>query len=314
MRIYRFDESVARPVVGAGGSFRLSPLLAKSASTSCVVLHLAAGDRVPAHPAAAEQLFAVLAGNGYLAGSIEGPGHVLGPRLLDPFRAAHFLAGEEHEAWTDGGMTAVVLEGELELAAFAVTRQLEVVDYDEAWPAWFEQLQSFVWPAVAPFSLRLEHVGSTSVPGLAAKAIIDADIVVAEESKVRAVIDALAGIGYAWRGDLGIEGRQAFHPPADQELPPHHLYLVVEGSRPHLDHVLLADLLRRDAGARQSYAALKRENALKAAGDIDLYVAAKAELVASLLERARREAGLEPVDYWRPELPEPLTARSLLSD
>lgn len=309
MRIYRFDETVARPATGGHGSFRLSPLLGTSPVTSCVVLHLGPGDRVARHPAAADQLFAVVAGSGQVAGSSPQAGHVIGPRPIEAFFAAHFLAGEEHEAWTETGMTAVVLEGELAPAGFAVTRELEVVDYDEAWPGWFERLSSFVWPAVAPFSLRLEHVGSTSVPGLAAKAIIDADIVVEDESRVAAVIEALRGIGYAWRGDLGIPGRQAFDPPSGTGLPPHHLYLVVDGSRPYLDHVLLADLLRADPEARSAYGSLKKENALLAAGDIDWYVAAKARLVASLLERARREAGLEPVDYWLPEVPERLTAR-----
>ena len=78
----------------------------------------------------------------------------------------------------------------------------------------------------------------------------------------------------------------------------------MEDSRAHLDHWLLRDLLRADPGARDAlrYAALKRRNAELADRDMDLYVAAKAGLVAELLTRARAERGLPPVAYWDPEV------------
>ena len=138
------------------------------------------------------------------------------------------------------------------------------------------------------------------MPGLAAKPVIDLDIVVTSEAAVRPVIEALRPLGYLWRGDLGIEGRQAFFRPDDDDLPDHHLYLVVDGSRAHQDHVLLRDLLREDADARQRYAALKRRSVAEVDGDIERYVAAKAALVAELLARARAERGLPPVTYWAP--------------
>ncbi|HEU4404580.1 MAG TPA: GrpB family protein [Polyangiaceae bacterium] len=175
-----------------------------------------------------------------------------------------------------------------------------VRDYDPAWPAWFEAICQRVWPAVEGVALRIDHVGSTSVPGLAAKPIIDLDVVVASEGDVRPVVERLAAVGYAWVGDLGIAGREAFKPVHDQGLPAHNLYLVVENNRAHQDHWLLRDLLRADASARERYAALKRKNAERARGDLAVYVAAKAELVAELLTRARAERGLPPETYWQP--------------
>jgi GrpB-like predicted nucleotidyltransferase (UPF0157 family) len=191
---------------------------------------------------------------------------------------------------------------------------LVVVDYDPAWPQWFEAVHDRVWPAVCDLAVRIDHVGSTSVPGLAAKPIVDMDIVVATEDLVPLAIERLAGVGYTWIGDLGVEGRQAFRatdagPDADfddargpDDLPQHHLYLVVEDNKAHLDHWLLRDLLRTDADARQRYADLKRRNAVLANGDIDVYVALKAAFVAELLTRARAERGLPPATYWDPEL------------
>jgi GrpB-like predicted nucleotidyltransferase (UPF0157 family) len=220
-------------------------------------------------------------------------------------RAAMWDAGEEREAGTEVGLTAISISGELEMLAMGVTRDIVVSDYDPEWPSWFEAVCRRVWPAVEELALRIDHVGSTSVPGLAAKPIIDMDIVVAAEDSVRAVIERLAAIGYRWRGDLGVRGREAFQLTRDEGLPPHHLYLVVENCRAHADHFLLRDLLRQDSGARARYAALKRRNAELADRDIDVYVAAKARFVAELLTRARAERGLPPVTYWDPDVPIP---------
>lgn len=166
--------------------------------------------------------------------------------------------------------------------------QILVADHDPAWASWFEQLRARIWPAVSAVALRLEHVGSTAVPGLAAKPVIDLDVVVADRLGMPPVIERLVGIGYEWRRDLGIEGRDAFRFLGPEPLPRHHLYLVVDGSKPHLDHVLLRDLLRRDDESRDRYAALKRRNAELADGDMERYVELKHDLVTELLERARR--------------------------
>jgi GrpB-like predicted nucleotidyltransferase (UPF0157 family) len=175
-----------------------------------------------------------------------------------------------------------------------------VVAYDPRWPARFEGLRSAVWPAVEDIALRIDHVGSTAVPGLAAKPIIDMDIVVRREHDVAPTIERVERAGYRWEGDLDVPGREAFSYEGGSPRPPHHLYLVVENNRAHLDHWLLRDLLREDEDARRRYAALKRRNAVECEGDIEVYVKAKAWLVAELLARARAERGLEPVEYWQP--------------
>ena len=175
-----------------------------------------------------------------------------------------------------------------------------VRDYDANWPRFFEVICAHLWPAVGSLVIRADHVGSTSVEGLAAKPIIDIDLVVGAQAQVQPVIEALGTIGYRWRGTLGVPGREAFDAPAASELPAHHLYLVVEDNKAHQDHYLLRDLLRGDADARRRYGELKRRNAEEAGGDMDRYLAAKAGLVAELLTRARQERGLPPATYWDP--------------
>jgi GrpB-like predicted nucleotidyltransferase (UPF0157 family) len=287
VRIFRFDDEVSVPIDAFGSRFKLCPLVdtGTGGQAQVQVLHLPAGGLVGRHPAAGRQLFAVVAGVGWVTG---GDGR---RRDVGPGTAALWEAGEEHEAGSDGGLTAVCVEGAVEVTARAVTMEIVVADYDPAWPTWFEAVRAHVWPAVADLALRIEHVGSTSVPGLAAKPIVDMDIVVASEDAVRPVIARLAGIGYRWRGDLGVVGREAFARPPGVDLPPHHLYLVVEDNTAHRDHYLLRDLLRADPDARARYGALKRRNAAEVDGDIDAYGAAKADLVAELLARARADRG-----------------------
>ncbi|HEV8065729.1 MAG TPA: GrpB family protein [Acidimicrobiales bacterium] len=293
----RFDEEVAVPVSHHGSSFRLGPLTDDDARVGVQLMYLGPGGLIGRHAAATRQLLAVVAGAGWASGREETR------RGLRAGWGALFEAGESHEAGSDDGMTAVCIEGQFEAWATMVTKDIVVTDYDARWPGWFEQLSAFIWPAVQDVAERIEHVGSTSVPGLAAKPVIDLDIVVAGQDHVRPVIDRLQTIGYRWRGDLGVEGRQAFSrraAPGAPELPEHHLYLVVEDNRAHQDHWLLRDLLRRDGEARALYADLKRHNAEVAECDMDFYVAAKAELVAQLLTRARAAQGLPAVEYWRP--------------
>ena len=88
-----------------------------------------------------------------------------------------------------------------------------VVDYDPEWSAVFQGLRSRVWPVVADFATSIEHVGSTAVPGLAAKPIIDLSVVLPSNDEVPLAIERLATLGYLHQGDLGVEGREAFRAP-----------------------------------------------------------------------------------------------------
>jgi GrpB-like predicted nucleotidyltransferase (UPF0157 family) len=178
-----------------------------------------------------------------------------------------------------------------------------VSDYDSRWPEWFDRIRAYVWPSVEGIAVRIEHVGSTAVPGLAAKPIIDIDIVVASEDDTRQVIESLDRIGYHCVGNLGVVGREAFEAQRDDNLPTHNLYLVVENNKAHMDHWLLRDLLCADPEARELYADHKRQNAALARGDLEWYVAAKAGFIAELLTRARAERGLPAASYWEPEIP-----------
>jgi GrpB-like predicted nucleotidyltransferase (UPF0157 family) len=180
--------------------------------------------------------------------------------------------------------------------------RLAVVESDPEWPQQFRDISSYLQPFLEPAVLRIEHVGSTSVPGLAAKPIIDIDVVVESDQLIGPTIALIESAGYSWVGDLGVAGREAFDTPPDSTFARHHLYLVVENNRAHSDHWLLREALLSDPDASDAYARVKRANVALSHGDMDRYVALKARFVAEVLARARFERGMEPVAYWDPEL------------
>lgn len=87
----------------------------------------------------------------------------------------------------------------------------------------FEQIRALLWPAVQDVATAIEHVGSTSVPGLAAKPIIDIDIVIPPQQTIQSMITRLEPLGYTHLGLLGIVGRDAFR--QENDLPKHNLYV-----------------------------------------------------------------------------------------
>jgi GrpB-like predicted nucleotidyltransferase (UPF0157 family) len=166
-----------------------------------------------------------------------------------------------------------------------------VVAYDPLWPQQFERLRGQVDVALAGVRHVTVHIGSTAVSGLAAKPIIDLDAVVADRAGVAAAIGALTAAGWRHEGDLGIPGRDAFHPRSGEVY--HHLYVVVDGGPAYRDHVDLRDFLRGHPAQAARYAALKRQLAPLLETDRIAYVQGKADLIAELLRQARR-ADLRP--------------------
>lgn len=166
-------------------------------------------------------------------------------------------------------------------------RSIIVVDYDPAWAATFERLRATLWPVVADVAVAIEHVGSTAVPGLAAKPIVDLDVVVRGRADVPAVVGRLTALGYDHRGDLGIEGREAFRSP--DGTPAHHLYVCRSDAASLANHLALRDHLRAHPERAHAYGALKRRLAHECAHDIDAYVAGKTDFIVEIL----REAGID---------------------
>jgi GrpB-like predicted nucleotidyltransferase (UPF0157 family) len=162
-----------------------------------------------------------------------------------------------------------------------------IVPYDPRWPIQFAELCQRYIAALGDLVVTVEHVGSTAVPGLSAKPILDIDIVVRSTSDVAEAIRRLGTLGYRHLGDLGISGREAFDNP--DKTPAYHLYLVVDGSEPHRNHIQFRDYLREHSETVQEYQRLKHELASRFAADRDGYTKAKSEFVQMILRRCNQD-------------------------
>jgi GrpB-like predicted nucleotidyltransferase (UPF0157 family) len=145
---------------------------------------------------------------------------------------------------------------------------IHIAPYDPAWPAMFEAEAATLRQLLGDRALRVEHVGSTSVPGLAAKPVIDIQVSVAT---------------------LEPRGLYVFQKPTEWPCS-HHVHLCVRGSRQERDHLAFRDYLRRHAAVAAEYLALKRDLALRHHGAThesrERYSLAKSDFIASVLERA----------------------------
>ena len=162
-------------------------------------------------------------------------------------------------------------------------KKVVVVDYDPAWPAVFDRLRDQVWPVVQDVAISIEHIGSTSVPGLASKSIIDLSIVTPSDAEVPLTIERLATLGYIHRGNLGIEGREAFKQP--DGLPRHHLNLCPQSSLGLKNPLALRDYLRTHPDIAQAYGDLKKQLADQFPHDIDSYIEGKTDFLLGILRQ-----------------------------
>jgi GrpB-like predicted nucleotidyltransferase (UPF0157 family) len=161
--------------------------------------------------------------------------------------------------------------------------QVLVVDFDPKWKTQFEALRILLLDSLQELALSIEHVGSTSVPGISAKPVIDIDVVVSPEN-VTLSIERLQVIGYIHLGDLGIPDREALKSTVDSVT--HNLYVCPTNSLALANHLAVRDYLRRNSRAARDYGELKVRLATEYSNDIDGYVEAKSGFLLEILRRA----------------------------
>lgn len=136
---------------------------------------------------------------------------------------------------------------------------IDIVDADPAWPAAFEVVRSRLAEALGPVAKRIDHVGSTAVPGLAAKPVIDIQVSVPDVEDEPAYCEAVESVGVVLRW---IEpGHRYFRPPPGVPRV-WHVHVCTAGSDWERDHLLFRDYLRAHQEAAAAYGALKRDLAV----------------------------------------------------
>ena len=163
--------------------------------------------------------------------------------------------------------------------------RIEIVEYDPRWPALYEEERARVAAALGPMVERIEHIGSTSVPGLAAKPIIDLLVTVARLGPVDPYVEPLGSLGYTYFPILGNAARYTF---GKGDPHTHHLHIVQHGGDEHLRPLAFRDYLSAHPDDARRYAALKRELAARFPGDRRAYLEGKTAFVRSIEARARQ--------------------------
>lgn len=159
------------------------------------------------------------------------------------------------------------------------------VDYDPRWPALYAAERARLVAALGEQLTRIEHVGSTSVPGLAAKPIVDIELYVRQLEPMDPFRAPLEALGYVFQFDPEMPDLHYFGWPAERPRR-YHLHISQHGSQHLIRVVAVRDYLRAHPAEADAYAAVKRALTAARPGDRDAYVAGKHDFVQALERRA----------------------------
>lgn len=162
-------------------------------------------------------------------------------------------------------------------------RIIEVVEYQPSWVDEFQRYANRLQQSLDGLVIGIEHVGSTSVAGLAAKPIIDIDIVISSRVVLGQVLQRLETIGYKHIGNDGIPGREALKWPGERR---HHLYVCAVNAPNLHNHLIFRDYLREHPEIADAYGQLKKKLAQQYRQDAESYCDAKTDFIQQIVETA----------------------------
>jgi GrpB-like predicted nucleotidyltransferase (UPF0157 family) len=162
---------------------------------------------------------------------------------------------------------------------------VRIVEYDPTWVEMAAVEIARIEVAVGEVAVRIDHVGSTAVPGLAAKPIVDLQLSVANVDARSLYVEQLEGLGYLFAPDSASPDFHFFGLPAARPRT-HHLHVCAAGSEDERRHLAVRDYLRAHPDEVAAYAEVKRGLAARAPGDRLAYIEGKDAYVAALERRA----------------------------
>jgi GrpB-like predicted nucleotidyltransferase (UPF0157 family) len=166
-------------------------------------------------------------------------------------------------------------------------RKIEIVDYEPSWPAQYEAECALIRRALGDVLVEIHHIGSTAVPGLAAKPIIDILLEVEDLAALDALNSEMEAIGYNPKGEFGIPHRRYFPKGGDNRS--HHVHAFVCGDSNVARHLAFRDYLRRHPDVVQEYAEVKRRVAQTCGNDSERYCSGKDAYVKRVEAMAIKE-------------------------
>lgn len=161
--------------------------------------------------------------------------------------------------------------------------------YNPRWPAMFEEERGRIARAVSPWLAEIKHVGSTAVPGLDAKPVIDTMVGLESMAGADHYVEPLVELGYSYWEEGVMPHHRLFVKFVDeaQTARTHNLHLVEAGAWYWRERLLFRDYLRDHPEMAREYAWLKRGLASQHRDDREAYTAAKAEFVSTIVHQAK---------------------------
>ena len=170
-------------------------------------------------------------------------------------------------------------------------RVIRIVDYEPQWPARFYEHAGKIKGAVGDSALHIEHIGSTSVPGLGAKPIVDILLVVKDSANESTYLPPLQAAGYELRvREPDFEEHRMFRTP-ERDV---HVHIFSEDAKEIARYLDFRDHLRTHEGDRKQYEELKRKLAAQDWPDMNAYAAAKGELIEAIIAKAHASRQMKP--------------------
>jgi GrpB-like predicted nucleotidyltransferase (UPF0157 family) len=161
---------------------------------------------------------------------------------------------------------------------------IELYPQDPRWPAYFDEAKLGLSEVLGRYALDIQHVGSTAIPGIIAKPVIDIAIAIEQYPLPDEVLAAVAALGYTFLGEYGIPHRHLFYrrdPPVG-----YNIHINELANDEFQRHVLFRDYMRSNPDAAREYEDLKRELAARY-DDVNTYAGNKSEFVQGILSKAR---------------------------
>ena len=164
-------------------------------------------------------------------------------------------------------------------------QRVEIVDWDPAWADRFATTAADVADAFMDVD-AIDHVGSTSVPGLAAKPVIDLLVTVSDIAVADAAVEAMARLGFEALGEFGLKDRRFFRRDDERGIRTDHVHCWAAGHGELDRHIAVRDYLEAHAEEAEAYGALKRALVARHDGDREAYIDGKDAFVKALEQRA----------------------------
>ncbi|MGY5863772.1 MAG: GrpB family protein [Candidatus Thorarchaeota archaeon] len=167
-----------------------------------------------------------------------------------------------------------------------MTREVKIVSYDGQWPKLYQREVTRLHNVLGREIVSAHHIGSTAIPGMSAKPIIDILLEVKSISKFDDYNDEMIGLGYNPRGELGIPGRRYFSRDEDVDVRTHHVHAFQSGNIGIERHLAFRDYMITHSDAAREYAHLKMKLARAFQWDIAGYCEGKESFVDDIEKKA----------------------------